>query len=137
MAPLGPPLPILRIAPGLSVTDLAGARAAEGYTVVSLCRGYDRPARQIWLVDSQDSAKNPHLDTAVTDTLDEIERLRAQRREVLVHCHQGRSRTGLIVRAWLQRTETLSHGEALNRALSLDGRFTPWNRMFESYLLEQ
>jgi ADP-ribosyl-[dinitrogen reductase] hydrolase len=54
-----------------------------------------------------------------------------------VHCHQGRSRTGLIVRAWLQRTETLSHGEALNRALSLDGRFTPWNRMFESYLLEQ
>lgn len=132
---LGPPLPILRVAPHLFATDLAGARAADGYAVVSLSRGYDHPARQVWLVDSDDPARNPHLETTVADTVAEIERLRAEGRDVLVHCHHGRSRTGLVVRAWLQQVEGLSHGEALNRALQLDGRFAPWNDRYEELLL--
>jgi len=135
---LGPPLPIVEIAPHLFATNLAVAIGSEGYAVVSLCRtgGLLAPARQIWLIDSEDPAENSRLATAVADTVAEIERLRAEGQDVLLHCHHGQSRTGLVVRAWMQTVQGLSYGEALNAALAISDRFTPWNHTFESYLME-
>jgi ADP-ribosyl-[dinitrogen reductase] hydrolase len=135
---LGPPLPVVEVASHLFATDLAGARDAEGYEVVSLCRtgGLLTQARQVWLIDSDDEDDNPQLDLAVRDAVREIERLRAAGHDVLLHCHRGESRTGLVARAWMQQVQGLSYGEALQRFRTLREGWAPWNNRFESYLLD-
>ncbi|MGI3782940.1 MAG: ADP-ribosylglycohydrolase family protein, partial [Janthinobacterium lividum] len=90
---------------------LAGAGALEELpsgidAVVSLCRlGPDQvPAAgvrpedhvEVWLVDSADSAQNPHLGFAFRDAADAVAALRAEGRTVLVHCLQAQSRTPTV-----------------------------------------
>jgi hypothetical protein len=57
-----------------------------------------------------DNDHNHDLDAVLADVLDDLAALRAEGREVLVHCHGGASRTGLVLRAWLMRTEGTSPG---------------------------
>lgn len=48
---------------------------------------------------------NSNLDVVLADVLDDMAALRAEGHRVLVRCHGRASRTGLVVRAWLMRTE--------------------------------
>jgi ADP-ribosyl-[dinitrogen reductase] hydrolase len=59
-----------------------------------------------------DDEQNYELDAVLDDVLQDIAALRAEGRPVLVHCHGGASRTGLVLRAWLRRCEGLSAEDA-------------------------
>jgi ADP-ribosyl-[dinitrogen reductase] hydrolase len=64
-----------------------------------------------------DNDHNHDLDAVLADVLDDLAALRAEGREVLVHCHGGASRTGLVLRAWLMRTEGTSPALAAPRTV--------------------
>jgi ADP-ribosyl-[dinitrogen reductase] hydrolase len=59
-----------------------------------------------------DNDHNHDLDAVLTDVLDDLAALRAEGRRVLVHCHSGASRTGLVLRGRLIRTERMSVDDA-------------------------
>jgi ADP-ribosyl-[dinitrogen reductase] hydrolase len=68
-------------------------------TIVSMCRVHDDdlPAGveqiDVRLIDREGAEDNVNLDFVLTDTVRLIERLRAEGRTVLVHCHGAYSRT--------------------------------------------
>ena len=105
------------VTPGVWAADLDGARRSDrDLAVVSLCRtggrfGHD-VQRFAYLTDDD---SNPELLTVLDDVLGDIAALRADGRRVLVHCHAGASRTGLVMRAWVMRTEGISAQEATER----------------------
>jgi ADP-ribosyl-[dinitrogen reductase] hydrolase len=59
-----------------------------------------------------DDDYNHDVDAVLADVLDDMAALRAEGHRLLVHCHGGASRTGLVLRAWLIRTEGMSAEEA-------------------------
>lgn len=105
MAPLGPGAGPTEIEPGLYAADLAAAATVPtDHAVVSLCRTDGRldghPLRRsVFLVDQHDA--NPGLDTVLDDVVATIDAFHTEGRPVVVHCHHGQSRTGLVLRAWL------------------------------------
>lgn len=112
------------VLPGLWATNRSGARSVpDDWAVISLCRidaSMRRPIRrEVYLVD-RDGDHNPDLSAVVDDVLDSIDALLAERRQVVVHCHGGRSRTGLIMAAHLMR-----HGRSLEDAKALLARTWP------------
>jgi ADP-ribosyl-[dinitrogen reductase] hydrolase len=106
------------VMPGLWATNRSGARSVPAdRAVVSLCRideSMRRPVRrEAYLIDKNDDS-NPSLSTVVDDVLDSIDAFLAEGRQVVVHCHGGRSRTGLIIAAYLMRRgHTLAEAEVL------------------------
>jgi ADP-ribosyl-[dinitrogen reductase] hydrolase len=48
----------------------------------------------------------------VRDAVDAIDALLAEGRTVVVHCHGGHSRTGLVLKAWAMRTNGFTEREA-------------------------
>jgi ADP-ribosyl-[dinitrogen reductase] hydrolase len=63
-----------------------------------------------------------------------IEAFLREGREVVVHCHGGRSRTGFILKAWYMRHYNVDHYEA---ELWLEGEwphYTTWNTDFYDFL---
>ena len=113
-----PVLAPVEVVPGVWATNRAGARSVDDDTaVVSLCR-IDAEMRvpvrrEVFLID-RPGEHNPHLDWVVRDVLDTIDAFRAEGRRVLVHCHGGRSRTGLVLTAHLMR-----HGRSFDEAVAL------------------
>jgi ADP-ribosylglycohydrolase len=106
-APDAPALEPREVAPGLWASNRSGARTVpDDWAVVSLCRidqSMRRPVRrEAYLID-QPGEYNPALAVVVDDVLDSIEALLAEGRQVVVHCHGGRSRTGLVLAAYLMR----------------------------------
>ena len=81
--------------------------------VVSLCRlGADEvPAPgvdpgdhvEVWLIDSPDPDRNPHLDHVLTQAADTVAALRAEGRTVLLHCVQAQSRTPTVAALYATR----------------------------------
>ena len=59
---------------------------------------------EIYLIDKPDEA-NPNLEMAVADALATVDAFLDEGKTVLVHCHGGRSRTGLILKAWKMKKE--------------------------------
>lgn len=118
LTPDEPALSPVEVQPRLWATNLSGAATTPtDHAVVSLCRtkGYfgDHPVRrEVYLVD-RGREHNPALREALDDTLATIDALLAEGRHVVVHCHGGRSRTGLVLRAWLMRAEGRSPDDAL------------------------
>ena len=55
---------------------------------------------------------NADLRAAVADAVDSIDALLAEGRTVVVHCHGGRSRTGLVLKAWAMRANDWTEREA-------------------------
>ena len=112
-SPAGP----LEVAPGLHAADLGGAaQAPTDWAVVSLCRTgstfADHPVRrQVFLID-QPGDHNHALAAAVDDAVRSIDAFLAEGRNVVVHCHGGRSRTGLVLKAWKMRTDGLDERAA-------------------------
>ncbi|WP_231747258.1 ADP-ribosylglycohydrolase family protein [Auraticoccus cholistanensis] len=92
-----------------TVGDLGQA----GDAVVSLCRlGFHQvPAAgvreedhvEVWLLDSDDPADNPHLDFVLADTASVVADLRAEGRTVLVHCVAAEQRTPAVAVAYARR----------------------------------
>jgi ADP-ribosyl-[dinitrogen reductase] hydrolase len=102
-----PPLEPQEVLPGLWASNRSGVRTVpDDWAVISLCRidqTMRRPIRrEVHLID-KDAAHNPSLSTVVDDVLDSIDAFLAEDRQVVVHCHGGRSRTGLILAAHMMR----------------------------------
>jgi ADP-ribosyl-[dinitrogen reductase] hydrolase len=121
---------------GLWLSDLLGAvNAPDGAVVISLCRTFGRitsaDRRQVYLTDDD---HNLDVDTALIDVVDTIDAIRAEGRPVLVHCWGGKSRTGLVLRAWLGRTHGLSAADATAEAKRLWPHTGGWNPSFDDAL---
>ena len=105
------------VAPGLFAANIGGAATAPvEWAVVSLCRTGDmfvnHPVRrQVFLID-QEGDHNPGLESALRDAVDSVQAFLAEGRNVVVHCHGGHSRTGLVLKAWHMRTTGCTEREA-------------------------
>jgi ADP-ribosyl-[dinitrogen reductase] hydrolase len=113
-----PELEPREVLPGVWASNRSGARTVpDDWAVVSLCRidqSMRRPIRrEAYLIDREHD-HNPELAIVIDDVLDSIDALLAEGREVLVHCHGGRSRTGLVLAAYIMR-----HGRSLVDAQAL------------------
>lgn len=91
--------------------DWDGARRAPtSWAVVSACRtGADFRAhpirREVFLIDQYEEHANHDPLSALRDAVDSIDAFLAEDpdRDIVVHCHGGRSRTALILKAWAMR----------------------------------
>ncbi|QNG35557.1 hypothetical protein F1C76_02095 [Geodermatophilaceae bacterium NBWT11] len=124
------------VADGVWASDLDGARhSSRDFAVVSLCRTGEPFGHEVqrfaYLTDDD---ANSELDAVLADVLDDMAALRAEGRPVLVHCFAGQSRTGLVLRAWLRRTESLSAREATERVAETCPHLGLWNDSFTAAL---
>jgi len=105
-APAGPE----EVEERLFAANRSGAiQAPQDWAIISLCLVGDRFKnhefrREIYLIDQPGDA-NPSLYQAVADAVKSIDAFLDEGRYVLVHCHGGRSRTGLILKAWKMNKE--------------------------------
>jgi ADP-ribosyl-[dinitrogen reductase] hydrolase len=105
------------VAPGLYAANLGGAATAPtDWAVVSLCRAGAQFAghpvrRQVFVID-QPGDHNHALRDVVDDAVRSIDAFLAEGRNVVVHCHGGRSRTGLILKAWKMRADGIDERDA-------------------------
>lgn len=92
---------------------LGAAQSPTDYAVISLCRTANlfenhRYHRQVFLIDKEGREANPDLKRVVMDTVNAIDQGLNAGLNVLVHCHGGRSRTALILKAWKMRKDLVS-----------------------------
>ncbi|MEU2349891.1 ADP-ribosylglycohydrolase family protein [Modestobacter sp. NPDC049651] len=124
------------VADGVWAADLDGARAsAADFAVVSLCRTgtpFGHEVQRIAYLTDDDA--NTELDAVLHDVLADIAALRADGRRVLVHCHAGQSRTGLVLRAWLRRSSGLTAAEATAAVRARWPHLSEWNSSFTAAL---
>ncbi|MGY1810167.1 ADP-ribosylglycohydrolase family protein [Blastococcus sp. SYSU D00669] len=135
------PGPTRRLGPaeiidGVWAADLDGARFSdEDFAVISLCRvGEPFPhqvQRMAYLVDDD---SNSELDAVLRDVLADMQALRDERRRLLVHCHGGASRTGLVLRAWLICEKGMAVDEATSHVDARWPHLGLWNRSFTAAL---
>jgi len=131
--PAGPGL----IEDQLHAANLLGAASvATDWGVVSLCQTdglfVDHShQRQIYMIDK---ATNSNLRAAVQDAVEAIDAFLAEGRPVVVHCFGGRSRTGLVLKAWKMRRDGLTHDEAHDWLQEVWTRYAVWNDSFWDFL---
>jgi len=70
----------------------------------------------------------------VEDAVIAIEAFLREGREVLVHCHGGRSRTGLILKAWYMRRFNVDHFDAEQWLEENWPHYATWNTDFYDFL---
>src|SRR3954454_144870 len=102
------------VLPGIWAANLDGARYSEtDFAVISLCRlGEPFPHELQRMAYIADNEHNPGLEVMLADVLGDMKALRDEGHRLLVHCQGGASRTGLVLRGWLVRTEGMSVDEA-------------------------
>ncbi len=120
--PATPPEPSVKFGKvheiGVYAGNLLGApQADKNIAVVSLCRMEDRLhahpyRREYYIIDKSQEGHNPHLRSIVEDAVASINAFLEEGREVLVHCHGGRSRTGFILKAWYMNKFNADHTTA-------------------------
>ncbi|WP_324278382.1 protein-tyrosine phosphatase family protein [Blastococcus brunescens] len=81
-----------------------------------------------------DNEWNHDLDAVLADVLDDLSALRAEGHQVLVHCHGGASRTGLVLRGWLVREKRMSVDEATAHVAERWPHLGLWNASFTAAL---
>lgn len=106
--------------------------------VLSMCRTDGAFAgvavrREVYLVDKA-GGRNPRLDLVVTDAVDTVDAWLAEGRRVVVHCHGGRSRTGLVLLAWAMRRHGWALSEAQQWLRDVWPRYDDWNPDFSTFL---
>mgnify|MGYP003353260212 CR=1 FL=1 len=89
----------------------------------------DVPAQRVHLLVVRE--RNAHHVDAV---LDAIEAFTAAGNDVVVHCHGGRSRTGLVLKAWYMRHNGATHREAHAWLHSIWPLYQTYNRTFWDFL---
>nr|WP_204331437.1 ADP-ribosylglycohydrolase family protein [Geodermatophilus sabuli] len=124
------------VLPGIWAGNLDGARYSEAdFAVISLCRlGDPFPHEVHRMAYLADNDLNADVDTVLTDVLDDMAALRADGRRILVHCHGGASRTGLVLRGWLVREEGMSVAEATGHVAERWEHLGLWNDSFTAAL---
>jgi len=134
------PTPVcMEIDHNLFAANLLGAGSTpDAWAVVSLCRHdhlfTSHPVRREIVLRDEEGESNPDLMSAVTDAVDSIEALLAENRTVVVHCHGGRSRTSLILKAWKMRMEGISESAAHDWLLGRWPLYSPYNETFRTFL---
>jgi ADP-ribosyl-[dinitrogen reductase] hydrolase len=124
------------VLPGVWAGNLDGARYSdEDFAVISLCRlGDPFPHDVHRMAYIADNDYNADIDTVLTDVLDDIEALRAEGHRLLVHCHGGASRTGLVLRGWMVREMGSSPDEATQHVAERWPHLGLWNASFSAAL---
>jgi ADP-ribosyl-[dinitrogen reductase] hydrolase len=126
----------VEVLPGIWAGDLDGARSSDAdFAVVSLCRlgePFRHPVHRMAFLADDDS--NTEIDAVLEDILEDMAALRAEGHRILVHCHGGASRTGLVLRAWLRRTEGMSAREATDVVAARWPYLGLWNDSFSAAL---
>ncbi|MGY1753835.1 ADP-ribosylglycohydrolase family protein [Blastococcus sp. SYSU D01042] len=124
------------VLPGIWAANLDGARYSEkDFAVISLCRlgePFEHELQRMAYV--ADNEHNSDLDVVLEDVLADMEALRAEGHRLLVHCHGGASRTGLVLRAWLMRTEGMTADEATAHVAARWPHLGLWNASFTAAL---
>lgn len=105
--------------------------------VISLCPTtgtFDNHSvrREFAIHDAAGSKVNPHLSATVDEILHTVAAFHAENRHVLVHCHHGASRTGLVLRAWLVQELGLDVEDATTEAQVRWSKTSTWNNAFSS-----
>ena len=125
---------------GIYASNLLGAEIAHGEMgIISLCRMEDRLhhhaiRREFYIIDEWQEGHNPHLRAVAEDAVNTIEAFLREGREVVVHCHGGRSRTGFILKAWFMRHFNVDHYEAEQWLEEQWPHYTTWNTDFYDFL---
>ena len=124
------------VLPGIWAGNLDGARYSEqDFAVISLCRLGEPFSHALHrLAYIADSDHNADLDVMLADVLDDMAALRAEGHRLLVHCHGGASRTGLVLRAWLVREEGMSPEAATAYVAERWPHLGLWNDSFTAAL---
>lgn len=144
-APAETPAGPQEILDGVWAADLSAAAAhvvdRPEFAVLSLCRTGKAFARvptrrEVFLIDQAGDA-NPGLGHVVRDAVDTIDAWRAEGRQVLVHCHGGRSRTALVLKAWAMRRQGWDERQAHDWLGEQWHRYDPWNPTFRSFLRDE
>ena len=106
--------------------------------MISLCRVDDlfkeHPVRRELYVIDQEADHNAALGAVARDAIDSIDAFHAEGLPVVLHCHGGASRTGLVLRAWLMRTNARDEPTATQ---FLEDRWPTlglWNESFTEFL---
>ncbi|MGY1680674.1 ADP-ribosylglycohydrolase family protein [Geodermatophilus sp. SYSU D01176] len=125
-----------QVLPGIWAGNLDGARSSDtNFAVISLCRlGDPFPHRTHRMAYIADNDSNADLDGMLADVLDDMAALRAEGHRLLVHCHGGASRTGLVLRAWLVREEGMTAAEATAYVAERWPHLGLWNDSFTAAL---
>ena len=124
---------------GVHAANLDGAASAPaGHAVVSMCITEDRFTgrshhRQILLHDEEGN-HNVDIFYVVRDGVEAIDAFLAEGKQVVVHCHGGRSRTGLLLKAWYMKREGASHDEAHRWLEECWPLYADYNRTFWRFL---
>jgi ADP-ribosyl-[dinitrogen reductase] hydrolase len=125
--------------PGAAAALAAGS-LPDNAMVISLSRTLGeleahRPRRQVWLIDQSDPHRNLSLGLVLDDVIDTMQAAVAAGMPVVVHCHGGRSRTGLVLRAWaLSRDADLSVPDATADVADRWPHLVQWNDRFDDAL---
>lgn len=125
--------------PGVAAA-LKGGRLPKGALVISLSRtdaavAAHRPHRQVWMLDQDGPGVNVAIDTVLSDVVATIDTALAVAQPVVVHCHGGRSRTGLVLRAWLlARNPAMSVDQATAEMRRRWPHTDTWNPAFTAAL---
>jgi ADP-ribosyl-[dinitrogen reductase] hydrolase len=90
--------------------------------------------REFYIIDQWGEQHNPHLRHVTEEAVDAIDAFLAEGREVVVHCHGGRSRTGFILKAWYMRTFGVKHAEAHTWLKANWPHYVTWNDDFEGFI---
>ncbi|MFZ9444450.1 MAG: ADP-ribosylglycohydrolase family protein [Ilumatobacteraceae bacterium] len=121
-------------------SDLGGAIECDGhFATVSLCLidgrlDHHAVRRELYMRDEVGHDENVNLLAAVEDAVSTVDALLADGHRVLVHCHGGRSRTGLVLKAWAMRRYGFTEVEAHEWLEQRWYRYAPWNTTFTEFL---
>jgi ADP-ribosyl-[dinitrogen reductase] hydrolase len=123
----------------LASNALGATLASPEMGIVSLCRMEDMlhthpHRREFYIVDKWGEGDNPDLRTVTEDAVHTIEAFLREGRQVVVHCHGGRSRTGFILKAWYMRRHQVDHQEAEQWIENVWPHYATWNDDFMEFL---
>ncbi len=107
----------------------------EDFAVISLCRlgePFPHPVHRMTYIADIDH--NAGLDVMLADVLDDMKALHDEGHRLLVHCHGGASRTGLVLRGWLVREKGMSVEEATAHVRERWPHLGLWNDSFTAAL---
>lgn len=125
---------------GVHAANLEGASISPiNMGVVSMCIVDDRfksraQRREVYMRDNEGNLQNPMLGFAVREAVDAIDAFTAAGHDVVVHCHGGRSRTGLVLKAWYMRHFNVSHADAHGWLHSCWPLYQTYNETFWDFL---
>ena len=137
--PEGPRGPQLVDPAGVHAANVDGAaRAPKEHAIVSMCipeqRFLKHPSRRTVFMRDEEGDANADLLFVVRDAVEAIEAFLADGREVVVHCHGGRSRTGLVLKAWYMAHHGEDHRAAHEWLEREWGLYRTYNSTFIDFL---